>query len=105
MDWIKGVSADGMRYKYLRCWLPLGKGMAIGRSRILVSDELHGHALDRTLRHEEQHLRQYRSVGLFWPLVYAWLWVRAGCSYRRHPWEIEARRVAWGDPDRVDYLP
>jgi hypothetical protein len=65
--------------------------MAVSRRRILLHPV---RGTDHTRCHEVQHLRQYRRVGLLWPLHYLWHFVRAGFSYRRNEWEVMARQVA-----------
>jgi hypothetical protein len=43
----------------------------------------------RLLRHELEHVRQWRSRPISFPLHYAWLYLRHG--YRANPYEVAAR--------------
>ena len=52
------------------------------------------------LRHEQEHVRQFMILGIFWPLLYAlnYLTIKLGCP-SSHPYydnslEIDARRAA-----------
>ena len=44
---------------------------------------------ERLIRHELEHVRQWREAGWTFPLRYAWLYLRHG--YRENPYEIAAR--------------
>lgn len=100
-DW---SGAEGMdQYKRtIVPWLGFGvRGMAVSRNRILL---VRGRIAAVTEPHERQHIRQYRATGFFWPLKYIWLWFGAKCSYRNHPWEKEAREVAYREVGQItDY--
>ncbi len=53
-----------------------------------------GRDSERLRRHELVHWEQYRQRSVLgYYLGYLGAWVRAGFSYQRHPWEIEARRA------------
>lgn len=52
------------------------------------------------LRHEQEHVRQYMVLGVFWPLFYGltWVGIRLACrhanAYYDNSMEIDARRAA-----------
>jgi hypothetical protein len=51
-----------------------------------------GHLDERTLRHEQAHIEQWRRYGVVrFLLLYLWSHVRFG--YWRNPFEVEARRA------------
>jgi hypothetical protein len=50
------------------------------------------------LRHELEHVRQWRARPLSFPLLYAWNHIRYG--YRDNPYEVAARRAEAGMPGR-----
>jgi hypothetical protein len=45
------------------------------------------------IRHETEHVRQWREYGWRFPFAYVWAWVAAGFSYRNNRFEIEAREA------------
>jgi hypothetical protein len=51
----------------------------------------------KLVRHETEHVRQWREYGWRFPFAYVWAWVAAGFSYRNNRFEIEAR-AAEGRP-------
>lgn len=50
----------------------------------------------KLLHHENAHWRQYLRVGsaVAYYVRYVGAWVRCGFSYKRHPWEKEARALS-----------
>ncbi len=51
------------------------------------------------LRHEQEHVRQYMTLGIFMPIIYALAWLglklsRYSHPYYDNPFEIDARRSA-----------
>lgn len=75
-------------------WLPLPwiSAMTLPPAGIYVRRSRDSEGLRR---HELVHWEQYRQRGLWgFYLGYLVAWVRAGFSYQRHPWEIEARRLS-----------
>jgi hypothetical protein len=75
-------------------WLPLPwiSAMTLPPIGILIRA---GKDSERLRRHELVHWDQYlrRNVVTYY-LGYLAAWARCGFSYRRHPWEIEARELA-----------
>lgn len=73
---------------------------------ILVRRDAHEYpksALRRLLRHEMEHVRQWKRYGVLFPLVYVFNWVRAGFSYTNN--ELEKRARFYEDfPGRDEYL-
>jgi len=47
----------------------------------------------RLVRHETEHVRQWREYGWRFPFAYVWAWAAAGFSYRNNRFEIEAREA------------
>lgn len=74
-------------------WLPSWIGaIALPPLGILIR---RGRDSEGVRLHELVHWRQYLERGLLrYYLGYLWAWVRVGCSYEDHPWEIEARRIS-----------
>jgi len=70
-------------------WLPFISGIALPPIGIFIQRDSDS---ERLRQHEIVHWYQYteRSVLGFY-FGYLYYWVRAGFSYRNHPWEIEAR--------------
>lgn len=74
-------------------WLPLPwiAAMCLPPVGIFIRE---GRDSERLRRHELVHWEQYRQRSVLgYHLGYLGAWVRAGFSYRRHPWEVEARRA------------
>ncbi len=77
--------------------IPWIGGMFTGSRRpaaaVTVGDTIVVHpdaALSRGLvRHELEHVRQWRDEGWLFPMRYAWRYVRHG--YRANPYEVAAR--------------
>ncbi len=89
---------EGARLRRAR-WLPAlggrlagmrGPAAAVTLGRTIV---LHPrtHASERLLRHELEHVRQWRAAPLAFPARYAWYHIRNG--YALNPYEVEARRA------------
>lgn len=74
-------------------WLPFGIGaMTLPPLGVYL---VRGRGSDGLRCHELVHWRQYEERGLVgFYAGYVWEWLRAGCSYDRHPWEEEARRIS-----------
>jgi hypothetical protein len=65
-----------------------GPAAAVTLGRTIVVDE--GVELtERLLRHELEHVRQWRESPIGFPLLYVWNHLRFG--YRDNPYEVEAR--------------
>jgi hypothetical protein len=60
--------------------------VTLGRTVIVHPD---AHLSARLVRHELEHVRQWRRSPLRFPLHYAWLYLRLG--YRANPYEVAAR--------------
>ena len=80
-------------------WLPAlaGRIAGIGRhmAAVTVGDTIVVHPdvtlTPRLLRHELEHVRQWRERPVEFPLLYLWYHLRFG--YDRNPFEIEARQA------------
>lgn len=75
-------------------WLPLPwiSAMTLPPRGVYIRTDRDSEGLRR---HEQVHWQQYLQRGfLGYYLGYVWEWIRAGFSYERHPWEIEARRIS-----------
>ena len=78
-------------------WIPWVGGMFTGARRpaaaVTVGETIVVHPgtmiSERLIRHELEHVRQWREAGWTFPLRYAWLYLRHG--YRENPYEIAAR--------------
>lgn len=66
-------------------WRPAA-AVTLGRTIIVHPDAT---LTRRLLRHELEHVRQWRRQPLRFPLHYAWLYLRHG--YRANPYEVAAR--------------
>ena len=103
----RGVFGDAIVWQVVleRCptWLcnmwARWAGQTIGNVIVLKCDLLTTSGAI-TLRHEQEHVRQFMIMGVFFYLVYAmnWLAIWLACprssNYYSQPFEIEARRAA-----------
>lgn len=67
-----------------RGWAAFTFGDTVWLWSLLVTPQL--------VRHEGHHIKQWRAWGLLFPIVYLVLLARFG--YRRHPFEVSARKAA-----------
>jgi hypothetical protein len=87
-------------------WLPTLGGLFTGSHRpaaaVTIGRNIVVHPRARLspplLRHELEHVRQWRARPLLFPLLYAWNHVRYG--YRDNPYEVAARLAETDVPGR-----
>ena len=80
-------------------WVPALGGLLTGMRRAAAATTLGDTIVvhpsvqitERLLRHELEHVRQWRSRPLAFPFMYAWHHLRSG--YAANPYEVEARRA------------
>ena len=77
-------------------WIPWVGGMFTGSgwaAAVTLGDTIVVHPAaqlsERLIRHELEHVRQWREAGWTFPLRYAWLHLKHG--YRANPYEVAAR--------------
>lgn len=85
----------------LAAWAGWG-GHAIGNVVVMSSQPLLDKKTQTTLRHEQEHVRQCMTLGVFQPIVYALSYLalmtcRYSNPYYDNPFEVDARRAA-GQP-------